>query len=112
VRWLFLFSLSAVGTIATLALSGIMASRNATSCLQLFAQEPHSLALPAMLFAAWAGLINDAAAASGISRILGHEVEFKEITLYGELESSKYVTPLRAKLYVVYPVTMLLHLQY
>lgn len=106
VKWLFILGISAVGATAVLALSGILAGRNATGCLQLFAEEPHSLTLLALLFAAWAGLINDLAAANRVSRILGYNVEFKEITIYGELESSTHTTPLRAKIDFVYPIAM------
>jgi hypothetical protein len=105
VKWSFLLGLTAAGTIATVALSGLIAGRNATSCLQLFAQESHSLSLLVLIVAAWAGLINDAAAASGVSRILGYEVQFKEITMYDEFGTE--ITPLRSKLYVVYPIAIL-----
>ena len=106
-KWLFLVSLSAVGVILTVALSGVAAGRHVSSGLDLLWQQPMNLVLFVVLAAQWMFLINDIAATIGLMNILGHKTEFREKTIYAGADTPTGIISLRSKLSFVYPATII-----
>ena len=105
-KWLFLVSLSAVGVILTVALSGVAAGKHVLSGLDLLWQQPMNLVLFVVLAGEWIFLINDIAATIGLAKILGHKMEFREMTIYAGADTPTGVLSLKSKLYFVYPATI------
>ena len=106
-KWLFLVSLSAVGVILTVALSGVAAGKHVLSGLDLLWQQPMNLVLFVVLAGEWIFLINDIAATIGLAKILGHKMEFREMTIYAGADTPTGVLSLKSKLYFVYPATII-----
>ena len=98
---LLLLGTSALASAIVVALSGIVARRNALSGFELFVRRPEYLVWFGLLLWKWAALINDIAAARGVRKILGRSVEFRETRLYSE-GSGQLITPW-TKLTVIYP---------
>jgi hypothetical protein len=101
VKSLFLLSLSGLASITVVALSGIVARGNALSGFELFVRRPESLIWFGGLLWKWAALVNDVAAANGVSKILGRTVEFRETNLYSQ--GSGQLVSSWTKLFVIYP---------
>jgi hypothetical protein len=105
VKWIFLLVLSIGASIAMTALGCLIVGRPIATGLASFSQG--NLLPFLVLVGAWVCLINDMAAASKLSNILGYKVQFREITWYPN-ETSMWIIPLRRKLRVLYPVTIIL----
>ena len=87
------------------ALGYLIVGRPIATRLAIF---PQGNLLPFLvLVGAWFCLINDMAAAARVSNILGYKMRFHEVKCYPN-ETSPWVIPLRSKLRVLYPGTIIL----